>query len=73
MPQKKGDQYSAARLTDDDKAEIRALARDPRIGERKGDARAAFVWACLSCAAGLAGAMHAASCDTGRTQSSRAL
>lgn len=31
-PQKKGDQYSAARLTDDDKAEIRALARDPRIG-----------------------------------------
>jgi hypothetical protein len=30
--QKKGDQYSAARLTDDDKAEIRALARDPRIG-----------------------------------------
>jgi DNA replication licensing factor MCM2 len=32
--QKKGDQYSAARLTDDDKAEIRALARDPRIGER---------------------------------------
>ncbi|KAL4856536.1 DNA replication licensing factor MCM2 [Chlorella vulgaris] len=32
--QKKGDQYSAARLTDDDKAEIRALGRDPRIGER---------------------------------------
>lgn len=31
--QKKGDQYSAAKLTDDDKAEIRALARDPRIGE----------------------------------------
>ena len=31
--QKKGDQYSAARLTDDDKAEIRALARDPRIGQ----------------------------------------
>eukprot|EP00887_Chlorella_sp_A99_P006785 scaffold2.g6785.t1 len=31
---KKGDQYSAAKLTDDDKAEIRALARDPRIGER---------------------------------------
>ena len=30
--QKKGDQYSAARLTDDDKAEIRALGRDPRIG-----------------------------------------
>ena len=32
--QKKGDQYSAARLTDDDKAEIRALGRDPRIGEQ---------------------------------------
>jgi hypothetical protein len=32
--QRKGDQYSAARLTDDDKAEIRALGRDPRIGER---------------------------------------
>lgn len=32
--QKKGDQYSVARLTDDDKAEIRALGRDPRIGER---------------------------------------
>ncbi|KAL4424005.1 hypothetical protein ABPG75_001306 [Micractinium tetrahymenae] len=32
--QKKGDQYSAAKLTDDDKAEIRALSRDPRIGER---------------------------------------
>ena len=29
---KKGDQYSSAKLTDDDKAEIRALARDPRIG-----------------------------------------
>ncbi|GAB4814991.1 hypothetical protein N2152v2_002037 [Parachlorella kessleri] len=32
--QKKGDLYSAARLTDEDKNEIRALARDPRIGER---------------------------------------
>jgi len=30
--QKKGDQYSAARLTDDDKAEIRALAREANIG-----------------------------------------
>ena len=30
--QKKGDLYSAARLTDEDKNEIRALARDPRIG-----------------------------------------
>lgn len=27
-------QYSAAKLTDDDKSEIRALSRDPRIGER---------------------------------------
>ncbi len=26
-------QYSAAKLTDDDKSEIRALSRDPRIGE----------------------------------------
>ena len=31
-PRLQGDQYSAARLTDDDKAEIRALARDPCIG-----------------------------------------
>ncbi len=30
--QKKGDLYSAARLTDEDKNEIRTLARDPRIG-----------------------------------------
>ena len=33
--QKKGDQYSANKLTDEDKNEIRALARDPRIGERR--------------------------------------
>jgi DNA replication licensing factor MCM2 len=31
---KRGDQYSAARLTDEDRNEIRALARDPRIGNR---------------------------------------
>ena len=29
---KRGDAYAAARLTDEDRAEIRALARDPRIG-----------------------------------------
>lgn len=33
--QKKGDQYSAAKLTDEDKNEIRALARDPRIGMQR--------------------------------------
>lgn len=31
---KKGDQYSAARLTDEDRNEIRTLGRDPRIGEK---------------------------------------
>lgn len=31
---KKGEAYSGARLTDEDRNEIRALARDPRIGER---------------------------------------
>jgi DNA replication licensing factor MCM2 len=31
---KKGEQFTAARLTDEDRNEIRALARDPRISER---------------------------------------
>jgi DNA replication licensing factor MCM2 len=31
---KKGEAYTAARLTDEDRNEIRSLARDPRIGER---------------------------------------
>jgi len=31
---KKGSAYAAARLTDEDRNEIRELARDPRIGER---------------------------------------
>lgn len=31
---KKGEAYAAARLTDEDRNEIRALARDPRIGDR---------------------------------------
>ena len=31
---KKGEAYTAARLTDEDRNEIRALSRDPRIGER---------------------------------------
>ena len=31
---KKGEKFTAARLTDEDRNEIRALARDPRIGER---------------------------------------
>jgi DNA replication licensing factor MCM2 len=31
---KKGEAFAAARLTDEDRNEIRALARDPRIGDR---------------------------------------
>lgn len=31
---KKQDLFSAYKLTDDDKAEIEKLAKDPRIGER---------------------------------------
>jgi hypothetical protein len=38
---RRGEAYSEARLTDEDRAEIRALARDPRVGERIAKVRVA--------------------------------
>jgi DNA replication licensing factor MCM2 len=51
---RRGEAYSEARLTDEDRAEIRALARDPRVGERIAKVRALLVgvWRVLRSARG---------------------